>query len=55
MSWLADYMRISNLAQLGFVTQLIGDYLPDMVNHITCARVCLRGLCEKTKEVCYSL
>jgi mediator of RNA polymerase II transcription subunit 12 len=51
MAWLADFQRTANLAQLGFVAQLIGDYLPDMLHHLAAARVCIKGACEKIKEV----
>ncbi|KAK8847487.1 hypothetical protein IAR55_005345 [Kwoniella newhampshirensis] len=49
--WMADYLSHTNLAQLGFLTQLIGEYLQDMTNHQCNARHCVRAACERLKEL----
>ncbi|WVQ83134.1 hypothetical protein IAT38_005272 [Cryptococcus sp. DSM 104549] len=49
--WLADHLSHVNLAQLGFLAQLIGDYLPDMADHLSSAKHCLRAACDKLKDV----
>jgi mediator of RNA polymerase II transcription subunit 12 len=49
--WLADTLASVNLAQAGFVIQLIGSYLPDMAHHAINGRHCIRACCEKIKEV----
>ncbi|OCF32517.1 hypothetical protein I316_05697 [Kwoniella heveanensis BCC8398] len=49
--WLSDYLSHSNLAQLGFVAQMIGEHLPDMAKHMSNARYCVRAACEKLKEI----
>nr|XP_019047064.1 hypothetical protein I302_03671 [Kwoniella bestiolae CBS 10118]OCF25994.1 hypothetical protein I302_03671 [Kwoniella bestiolae CBS 10118] len=49
--WMADYLGYANLAQLGFVVQMIGEYLGDMVEHVCNARQCVRNACEKLKEI----
>jgi mediator of RNA polymerase II transcription subunit 12 len=51
VSWLADTLATANLAQVGFVAQLIGDLLPEMSRHTTIARVCVRAACAKIDEV----
>jgi mediator of RNA polymerase II transcription subunit 12 len=50
-TWLAETLSLSNLAQVGFVTQLITAHLPDVVRHLISARLCVRAACEKVKEV----
>lgn len=50
-SWMGEYLPITNLAQTGFLAQLITTHLPDMVRHIVNARICVRAVCEKIKEV----
>ncbi|WVR04690.1 hypothetical protein IAU60_001701 [Kwoniella sp. DSM 27419] len=49
--WLADFLGQANLAQLGFVAQLVGAYLPDMIKHLCNGRHCLRGACQQIKEI----
>nr|KIR49643.1 hypothetical protein I312_00731 [Cryptococcus bacillisporus CA1280] len=49
--WLADHLTHVNLAQLGFLAQLIGEYLDDLVHHLGSARHCLRATCDKLVEV----
>ncbi|WVQ98147.1 hypothetical protein IAU59_005269 [Kwoniella sp. CBS 9459] len=49
--WLADYLNYANLAQLGFVAQMIGEHLPDMAKHLCNARYCVRAACDKLKEI----
>ncbi|WWD21578.1 hypothetical protein CI109_106064 [Kwoniella shandongensis] len=49
--WMADYLSHTNLAQLGFLAQLIGEYLQDMTNHQCNARHCVKAACEKLKEI----
>lgn len=49
--WLADHLTHVNLAQLGFLAQLIGEYLDDLVHHLGSARHCLRAACDKLVEV----
>lgn len=50
-TWLADHLLIANLAQVGFIVQLVGSYIPDMTRHVVNGRICVRGACEKLKEV----
>jgi mediator of RNA polymerase II transcription subunit 12 len=50
-TWLADHLLVANLAQVGFIVQLIGSYVPDMTRHVVNARICVRGACEKLNEV----
>jgi mediator of RNA polymerase II transcription subunit 12 len=50
-AWLADHLLIANLAQVGFIAQLISIYLADMSRHVVNGRTCIRGACEKIKEV----
>ena len=52
-TWLADHLLTSNLAQVGFVVQLISSYIPDMARHVVNGRMCVRAACEKLKEVNY--
>nr|XP_019008399.1 uncharacterized protein I206_06958 [Kwoniella pini CBS 10737]OCF47180.1 hypothetical protein I206_06958 [Kwoniella pini CBS 10737] len=49
--WMADFLGLSNLAQLGFVAQLIGEYIADMVKHLCNARHCVRNACAKLQEI----
>lgn len=49
--WLADHLTHVNLAQLGFLAQLIGEYLDGLVHHLGSARHCLRATCDKLVEV----
>lgn len=51
MAWLVEFLPICNLAQVGFIAQLIGDYLPDMLEHSISARHCIRVACDKVQEV----
>jgi hypothetical protein len=51
-TWLADHLLTSNLAQVGFIVQLTGSYLPDMARHVANGRICVRAACEKLTEVC---
>jgi mediator of RNA polymerase II transcription subunit 12 len=44
-------MGVANMAQLGFVASLLGDYMSDMARHVTIGRHCLRVLCDKVLEV----
>jgi mediator of RNA polymerase II transcription subunit 12 len=50
-TWLADHLLTSNLAQVGFIVQLISSYIPDMARHVVNGRMCVRAACEKIKEV----
>jgi hypothetical protein len=50
-TWLADHLLVANLAQVGFIVQLIGSYVPDMTRHVVNGRICVRGACEKLQEV----
>ena len=50
-TWLADHLLVANLAQVGFIVQLIGSYIPDMTRHVVNGRICVRGACEKLLEV----
>jgi mediator of RNA polymerase II transcription subunit 12 len=52
-TWLADHLLVANLAQVGFIVQLIGSYVPDMTRHVVNGRICVRGACEKLHEVSY--
>nr|XP_019005040.1 uncharacterized protein I203_01884 [Kwoniella mangroviensis CBS 8507]OCF68501.1 hypothetical protein I203_01884 [Kwoniella mangroviensis CBS 8507] len=49
--WMADFLGYANLAQLGFLAQLIGEYLEDVTKHLCNARQCVRNACEKLKEI----
>ncbi|WRT64690.1 uncharacterized protein IL334_001624 [Kwoniella shivajii] len=49
--WMADFLGHANLAQLGFVSQLIGEYLGDMLKHICNARHCIKAACDKVNEI----
>lgn len=51
VAWLVDILAISNLAQVGFIAQLIGDYLPEITRHLSLARACIRAACSKISEV----
>lgn len=51
LSWLADQLSNCNLAQLGFVSQLLGGFLLDAVNNLSLARVIVRAACYRSKEV----
>ena len=50
-TWLADHLLTSNLAQVGFIVQLISSYIPDMARHVVNGRMCVRAACEKLQEV----
>jgi len=50
-TWLADHLLIANLAQVGFIVQLIASHIPDMTRHVVNGRICIRAACEKLKEV----
>ncbi|WVF69703.1 hypothetical protein IAT40_004482 [Kwoniella sp. CBS 6097] len=49
--WLAEYLSHANLAQLGFVAQMIGEHLSDIAKHMCNARFCIRAACDKLKEI----
>ena len=51
VGWLVDLLGIANLAQIGFVAQLIGDFLPEISKHASVARSCIRIACSKLSEV----
>ena len=51
VAWLVDMLSITNLAQVGFVTQLIGEHLPEISRHVSVARSCVRIACAKLNEV----
>jgi mediator of RNA polymerase II transcription subunit 12 len=51
LGWLADHLAIANLAQVGFIAQLIADYLPDMARHVWIGRLCLRAVCDKIQDI----
>ena len=51
LGWLVDTLATANLAQIGFVLQLLGDRLPEMGRHAAIARVCVRVSCAKLVEV----
>ncbi len=51
LSWLADFLAIANLEQVGLVSKLIGDHLTGMSRHVTIAKTCLRAACERITEV----
>lgn len=51
LGWLADYLSLANLAQVGFIAQLIADYLPDMARHVWIGRLCLRAVCDKIQDI----
>ena len=52
-SWMLDTLDAANLARLGFVLELIGEYLPDMSRHLPISRACVRAACAKIEEVCH--
>jgi hypothetical protein len=49
--WLADHLLTANLAQVGFIAQLVGTYSSDMARHVVNGRLCLRAACERIQEV----
>jgi hypothetical protein len=49
--WLADHLLTANLAQVGFIAQLVATYSSDMARHVVNGRVCLRAACDKIQEV----
>ncbi|KAK4684962.1 hypothetical protein P7C73_g5195, partial [Tremellales sp. Uapishka_1] len=49
--WLADSLATSNLAQVGFMAQLITSYLPDMAHHLSIGRHSIRACCDKIIEI----
>jgi len=51
VAWLVDMLGIANLAQIGFITQLIGEHLPEISKHSSVARPCIRIVCAKLNEV----
>ena len=51
LGWLADQVTSSNLAQLGFILLVVNEYLLDIVNHLSLARLIVRGACQRIKEV----
>lgn len=51
LGWLSDFLASANLAQLGLVAKLIGDYLPSVARHATIGRTCLRVACDRISEV----
>lgn len=50
ISWLVDTLATVNLAQVGFVAQLLGVFLPQLSNHVVLARPCVRAACAKISE-----
>jgi mediator of RNA polymerase II transcription subunit 12 len=51
-TWLGEHLLTANLAQVGFIVQLVGNYISDMARHVVNGRICVRAACEKLKEVC---
>lgn len=49
--WLVDTLATANLAQIGFLLQLLGERLPEMGRHASIARLCVRVACAKLVEV----
>ncbi|ODO08687.1 hypothetical protein L198_00420 [Cryptococcus wingfieldii CBS 7118] len=49
--WLSEHLSHVNLAQLGFLLQVISKHLLDISKHQSSARHCLRAACEKLKEL----
>lgn len=52
---MADFLAAANLAQVGFIAQLISNYLSDVACHVPIGRVMIRAACQKIKEVRYYL
>jgi mediator of RNA polymerase II transcription subunit 12 len=50
-AWLADHLLTANLAQAGFIAQLITVYISDMARNVVNGRSCVRAACEKIREV----
>lgn len=50
-SWLADFLGVANLAQLGYVTQLVHENLADVAEFPSIARHCVRSACGKIEEI----
>jgi mediator of RNA polymerase II transcription subunit 12 len=55
LSWLADQLSTCNLAQLGFVVQVLGEYLAEAAEHLSLARLIVRSTCHRIQEVRHSL
>jgi hypothetical protein len=51
VGWLVDTLSSTNLAQIGFIASLFGDYLPEMARHVVIARQCVRVVLAKIDEV----
>jgi mediator of RNA polymerase II transcription subunit 12 len=51
VGWLADFLGQTNLAQVGFVTQLIHENLTDVAESSSISRHCVRSACVKLKEI----
>ncbi|WVQ75963.1 hypothetical protein IAR50_005599 [Cryptococcus sp. DSM 104548] len=49
--WLSDHLSHVNLAQLGFLLQVVSEHLLDISKHQSSARHCLRAACEKLQEL----
>ncbi|BEJ12006.1 hypothetical protein CspHIS471_0204660 [Cutaneotrichosporon sp. HIS471] len=51
VGWLSDFLGQANLAQIGFVTQLIHENLADVAESPSISRHCVRSACVKIKEI----
>ncbi|KLT44190.1 hypothetical protein CC85DRAFT_283709 [Cutaneotrichosporon oleaginosum] len=51
VGWLADFLGQANLAQVGFVAQLIHENLNDVAESSSISRHCVRSACVKLKEI----
>lgn len=51
VQWLSDFLGTANLAQLGFVSQLIHDNLVDVAEYVVVGRHCVRAACAKIDEI----
>ncbi|TXT13184.1 hypothetical protein VHUM_01585 [Vanrija humicola] len=51
VSWLADFLGSANLAQLGFVTQLLHESLAYVSEYAYIGRHCVRAACAKIEEI----
>ena len=49
--WLVDQLTTTNLAQLGFVVRLLGNYLPTIAGYVDITRPCVRAACDRVVEV----
>lgn len=53
LSWLAQQMQISNLAQAIFVARIVDEYLEGMLPYRALQRALIDGCLMKLAEVCY--